>query len=179
MIVNLVDSMINMPPSGKDVVNVCWHAGSPLPFFLPPEVCSGTVSLMRIIAPHRDLGLLTTLLGRALPSLRRYFVPNGWIEIYGSKASKTIGDSLNVICGALHGDRLQTIGGALRGDRLQTIGGALHGDRLQTIGGALRGDNLQTIGGALRGDAPYVVGRRLSAEQSWIMMGAQCLYVQP
>jgi len=121
MVVNLVDSVISMPPSGGDVVNVCWHAGSPLPFFLPPGVGCGSVSLMRIIAPHKDLGLLATLLGRALPSLRHYFVPNGWIEIYGSKVSTTIDDSPNVIGGALRGDNLQTIGGALHDDTLYPV----------------------------------------------------------
>jgi hypothetical protein len=142
MIVNVVDSMIATPrQAGGGTVNVAWLVGSQLPASLPPNIGVGTIQLMRIIAPHRDLTLLVDLLKRALPSLRRYFAPSGWIELYGKRASNTIG-------GSLAGDALNTIGGSLRRDGLNTIGGALRGDALNTIGGSLARDLSYAVMGA-------------------------------
>ena len=162
MIVNVLDSTISAPlrEPGRGSVYLPWHVGSPFPTDLRPNVGGGAIQFMRVIAPHHDLGLLTGLLRWALPSLRPYFVPGGWIEIYGRRVSNTIG-------GSLAGDNLNTIGGALRRDALNTIGGALRGDRLNTIGGSLGPDRANTIGGSLAPDLVQVV------------MGTECLCLRP
>ena len=198
MIVNVVDSAVfaSSHRSGHGIVNINWNVGSPFPANLPPQVGIGAIQLMRIIAPRRDLALLSGLLQRALPSLRRYFVPRGWIEIYGQRGSNTIGgaltrdalntiggtlrrDVLNTIGGSLGPDRANTIGGALRGDRLNTIGGALTRDALNTIGGTLRRDALNTIGGSLGPDQANTIGGSLAPDLVQAVMGAQCLYLRP
>jgi hypothetical protein len=195
MIVNVVDSMIAPPrQSGGGTVNVRWHVGSQFRASLPPNIGLGTIQLLRIIAPHRNLTLLTDLLHSALPSLRPYLARGGWIEIYGSKGANTIGgalrsDTMNTIGGSLRRDGLNTIGGALRSDNtiggtlrrdgLNTIGGAFRGDTMNTIGGSLLRDNQNTIGGTLRSDGMNTIGGALAPDLSLAVRGAQCLLIQP
>jgi len=174
MIVNVVDSRIFAPrrQPGIGSVTVKWQVGSQISGALPPNIGIGAIQLLRIIAPHQDLARLADLLKRALPSIRRYFAPSGWIEIYGQRVSNTIG-------GSLAADALNTIGGTLRRDAMNTIGGTLRRDAMNTIGGTLRGDAMNTIGGSLGPDRSNTIGGSLAPDLVRAVMGAQCLYLRP
>ena len=96
MILNLVDSTITALPTApaNGALNVRWHIGSPLSTSLPPQTGNGSLQLMRIIAPHRDIALLCDILNRSLPLLRRYFAQGGVVEIYGAKEPGALAGSL-------------------------------------------------------------------------------------
>ena len=87
MILNLVDSTILALPRApaSNMLNVRWHFGTLLSTSLPPQMGNGSLQLMRIIAPQRDIAVLCDNLNKSLPLLRRHFAQGGGIEVYGAK----------------------------------------------------------------------------------------------
>ena len=204
MIVNFVDSRINLPPSqpGSGTVNIRWQFGSQLSASLPPNTGVATIQLMRIIAPYRELARLTSLLNNALPSIRRYFAPSSWIEVYGTRASNASGEPL------VGGAMIPTVGGlqsaVVGGAKTPTVGGlrsvVVGGAKTPTVGGprsvVVGGASSNTNGGSLvtsttpggggsneirgpLGGGADTIGRSLAPELSRAMIGAQCLYFRP
>jgi hypothetical protein len=113
MILNLVDSTIPaLPPAPTSgMVNVKWHVGSMLSTSLPPNIGAGSLQLMRLIAPHRDIASLCDDLNRSFSLLRRYFAPRAGIEIYGANTSSAAAGSLPHD-GVVTGLNLPTVSGS-------------------------------------------------------------------